>query len=372
MAPRRHSVTRLTAALPPGAGQSPVTDVASSQTRLLMFGGKGGVGKTTCAAAFAVDLAAASRTRRVLLLSADPAHSVGDAIGQAFSDAPGPVRGAPANLAVRELNAERVFRDLRGRFADAIEELFARVSGTSAVEGSLAAHDRQVMRDLIELAPPGVDELVAIIEVIDAITAEKGRSPYDLVVMDTAPTGHALRLIEMPVLVHDWVKAVMSILLKYQPIVGVGDLGAVLLRLSQGLGRLRELMSDPLRTRFVAVTRPAALPRAETIRLLNRLAAAGVSVPLVVVNAVGAGTCSRCTADLTAQTKEIAAVRRELRQHGRRAPALLLAPAELPPPHGHQRLRDWRVTWRQADAGGEAHKGQGTRDQARRKGQRAR
>ena len=67
--------------------------------------------------------------------------------------------------------------------------------------------------------------------------------------IDTAPTGHALRLLEMPALVHDWVKALMAILLKYQPVVGVGDLGAVLLRLSQGLGRLRELLNDPARTR---------------------------------------------------------------------------------------------------------------------------
>ena len=63
---------------------------------------------------------------------------------------------------------------------------------------------------------------------------------------------------------HDWVKALMAILLKYQAVVGVGELGAVLLRLSQGLRRLRELLTDPARTTFVAVTRPAALPRAET------------------------------------------------------------------------------------------------------------
>ena len=74
----------------------------------------------------------------------------------------------------------------------------------------------------------------------------------------------------MPALVHDWVKAVMAILLKYQPVIGVGELGAVLLRLSQGLGRLRALLTDPARTRFVVVTRPAALPRAETVRLAAR------------------------------------------------------------------------------------------------------
>ena len=94
----------------------------------------------------------------------------------------------------------------------------------------------------------------------------------------------------MPALAHDWVKALMAILLKYQSIVGVGELGEVLLRLSQGLRRLRELLTDPARTTFVAVTRPAALPHAETLRLLRRLRAASISVPAVIVNAVGAGT----------------------------------------------------------------------------------
>ena len=88
-----------------------------------------------------------------------------------------------------------------------------------------------------------------------------------LVVMDTAPSGHALRLLEMPALVQDWARALMSILLKYQPVTGVGELGAVLLRLSQGLGRLRALLTDPGARSFVAVTRAAALPRAENGRL---------------------------------------------------------------------------------------------------------
>ena len=115
---------------------------------------------------------------------------------------------------------------------------------------------------------------------------------FNLVVVDSAPTGHALRLLEMPGLAHDWVKALMAILLKYQSIVGVGGLGEVLLRLSQGLRRLRELLTDPARTTFVAVTRPAALPHAETLRLLRRLRAASISVPAVIVNAMGSGSCA--------------------------------------------------------------------------------
>ena len=104
----------------------------------------------------------------------------------------------------------------------------------------------------------------------------------------------------------------MAILLKYQSIVGVGELGAVLLRLSQGLRRLRELLADPARTTFVAVTRAAALPRAETVRLVRRLRAASISVPAVVVNAVGAGTCTRCARESRVQQRELTMLAREL------------------------------------------------------------
>ncbi len=167
-------------------------------------------------------------------------------------------------------------------------------------------------------------------------------------VMDTAPSGHALRLLEMPALVHDWARALMSIVLKYQPVAGVGELGAVLLELSQGLGRLRALLADPRRTSFVAVTRGAALPRAETVRLIAALRRMKVHVPAIVVNAVGRGTCPRCRRASAAETREIAALRRS----AGRSRHVVIAPAEVPPPHGAAGLRRWQRTWR--DTGNES------------------
>jgi arsenite-transporting ATPase len=154
----------------------------------------------------------------------------------------------------------------------------------------------------------------------------------------------------MPSLVHAWVKALMAILLKYQPLVGIGDLGAVLLRLSRGLGRLRTIMSDGERTRFVAVTRAAALPRAETVRLIARLHASSLCVPIVVVNAAGAGTCSRCRGERAMQGKEIAALRTALRRTRSAHPEIVIAPAQVPPPHGCRALHRWRGTWRRHSA----------------------
>jgi arsenite-transporting ATPase len=339
------SRSRLRSALPDLSTRATVPELVPAATRLVMFGGKGGVGKTTCAAAVAVSVAHRTGPRPVVLLSADPAHSLGDVFGQAFSDVPARVRGGPSRLVVRELDAARALARLRDRLSGAVEELFTRLTGAGSLEGSVVAHDRRVMRDLMDLSPPGIDELVAMIEVLTTLDRDGGAADGGaLLIVDTAPTGHALRLIEMPELVHDWVKALMAILLKYQPVVGVGELGAVLLGLSQGLGRLRALLADSARTRFIAVTRAAALPRAETLRLLKRLRAAGVSVPLVVVNAAGGGTCSRCRSEASVQIQEIDALRAAVRR-GRTGPEFVIAPGELPPPHGPRALREWRAAW---------------------------
>ncbi len=315
-----------------------VSTLGRASTRLVLFGGKGGVGKTTCAAAVSIALARRSAHRRVLLISTDPAHSLADALGSPLSDTAVPVRGGPPNLLVREMDAASGFRMVRRHYAESIDALFDRLSRGSGSIGLDAGHDRRVMQGLIDLAPPGIDELAAVIGVTDALDSDSG----EIVIMDTAPSGHALRLLEMPALVQDWTKALMSLVLKYQPVVGIGQFGAMLLKLSQGLGRLRALLADPDRAAFVVVTRAAALPRAETVRLVARLREMRIDVPGVVVNAVGRGTCAACRREARAGQREIAALRRQLP----RGMEMVLAPSELPPPRGARALRAWQEQWR--------------------------
>ena len=305
--------------------------------KLLLFGGKGGVGKTTCAAAMAMHLANQEKDRHVLLISTDPAHSLGDVLGMALSDEERPVRGAGANLLARELDATRVLAGVKKQYAAAIDRIFQRFGSGGSFD---VAHDRSVLHGLIDLAPPGLDELAAIIEISEAVAAERPR--WDLAVVDTAPTGHALRLLELPSLIHDWTKALMTILLKYQPVTGLGDLGALLLKLSRGLGTLRELLVDPARTHFVVVTRAAALPRAESVRLMKRLDALGIHVPAVIVNAVGRGSCAACRKVAAAEQREISALRRAVTRRASRR--LVCAATEIPPPRGAKELRAWRRT----------------------------
>jgi arsenite-transporting ATPase len=300
--------------------------------RWLLFGGKGGVGKTTCAAAAALDFAA---DRRVLLVSTDPAHSLGDVFGATFGDAPRPVPGGPKTLQVREIDAAVEMARFRQNYVAAVDEAFARIARS-------AGGDRAAFRELIDLAPPGIDEVIAVAEVAEALTDARGA--YDVIVNDTAPTGHALRLLQTPALLRDWTQALMAILLKYHEIVGAGTLAALLVQLSKRLRRLQEILADPTKARFVIVTRAACLPATESERLMASLSALGIAVGAVIVNAAGAGRCPRCRAVARAQATETARLRRSVLAAG--GYAIIEAPAEVPPPHGAAALHDWRTSWR--------------------------
>ena len=307
-------------------------------TRLVLFGGKGGVGKTTCAAAMALAIADRHPTRRVLLLSTDPAHSLADVFGSPLSDAARRLPRGPANLSAREMDAAAFLARIRERYISAVDEMFDRVaSGSFDV-----VHDRAVMNSLIDLTPPGLDEVAAVLETVDALSAG---GEWDLVVMDTAPTGHALRLLEMPALIQDWARALMRILLKYQKVTGLGELGVSLLNLSKGVGRLRQLLADGNESAFIVVTRAAALPRLESARLITRLSTLGVHVPAIVVNAVGRGSCDRCRSNSMAEQREVTAMRKGIGWTPNRQ--VIATAAQIPPPHGVAALRRWSThAWR--------------------------
>jgi arsenite-transporting ATPase len=322
------------------------SQLASRGLRLLVFGGKGGVGKTTCAVAAALALADMRPRRRVLLLSADPAHSLGDALDMAVGDQVVRVTDGSSRLWARELDADRAFRVRRDHYRTAVDDLFGSLLRGARVD---AVYDRAVLHDLIDLAPPGLDELFALLTLGEALFAGAGRAPFDLVVLDTAPTGHTLRLLELPATALEWVHALLAILLKYREAVALGDLAADLLQTARGLKRLQALLRDPGGARFVVVTRAATLPRRETERLLVALGRLRMAVPAVVVDALTAGTCRRCRRAAAAEARELAALR-GLRSRKRARWAMLLAPASFPPPRGVDALRRWSRTWEGASA----------------------
>jgi arsenite-transporting ATPase len=302
---------------------------------LLFFGGKGGVGKTTVSAATALWLAAADPRRRVLLLSTDPAHSLGDVFQSPIGDAARPIPGGPDNLVVRELDAAGVLAVRRTAFEAALDEI-ASAFGAGAVGASGGASE------LMTLAPPGIDELFGVLSVVEA------RAAFDVIVVDTAPTGHALRLLEMPDAAREWLQVLLRVLLKYKALVRPGQLAADLVDLSKSVRELQALLRDPAQTRFVVVTRAAEVPRAETVRLLAQLRRLRLSTPALVVNAVTAapGLCQWCRVTAAAERRELDALRRVCG----RGCAMIETPLVAPPPRGGPQLTEWAARWLQPKA----------------------
>jgi arsenite/tail-anchored protein-transporting ATPase len=150
---------------------------------LTFFVGKGGVGKTTVAAAYAVRTARKNPRSRVLLVSTDPAHSLGDVLQRKLGSLPKSVV-AGARLWAWELDAPALFGDFFRNYKQSILEIVERGSLFSAVEIS----------PLLETALPGMSEIAALLAIRDAIDSGK----YSHIVVDTAPFGHTLRLFSLP------------------------------------------------------------------------------------------------------------------------------------------------------------------------------
>jgi len=300
--------------------------------KLLFFGGKGGVGKTTVAAATALRFASADATRRVLLMSTDPAHSLGDVLDAAVGDTARPVKGGPPNLRVRELDASRAWAARRASVEAAVEDLAAALGS-----GGLSP-TRTRVSELIDLAPPGVDELFGVLSMFEA------RDEHDVIVIDTAPTGHALRLLAMPDVVRDWAQALLRVLLKYRALVRPGQLAAELVDMSRSTRELRLFLRDQQQSRFIVVTRPAEVPGAETGRLLRRLRVLHLAVPAIVANALtlSPGRCARCRATATAERRHLSVLRRSA---GARRPVIIQTPLSAPPPRGAKALTQWGARW---------------------------
>lgn len=242
---------------------------------LLFFGGKGGVGKTTCAAATALE--AARRGRRVLLVSVDPAHSVADVFGT-------PVGPLPTRI-VERLTALEIDPDAEAsRYLDDVRAQVARLFSPAVV--------RQAFRQF-ELAAqtPGLDD-VAVFDRVMRLVLEPPDT-CDLLIVDTAPTGHALRLLAMPEALGDWLHALAArrreSVEEDERTRDNPEADPVLASLEARGARVRafhERLMNPSAAGFVLVLTPERLPIEETKRAVDALEQMRVAIPAVIVNRV--------------------------------------------------------------------------------------
>jgi anion-transporting ArsA/GET3 family ATPase len=152
-------------------------------------------------------------------------------------------------------------------------------------------------------------------------------------------------LLEMPAAAREWVQLILRVLLKYRSLVKPGQLAADLVELSKSIRRLQALLRSPNDTRFVIVTRAAAVSRLETARLARSLRQLRLATPAVIVNAVtlAPGRCPRCRATNAAEQRELGLLTRQLRD-GKRC-AIIQTPLAAPPPRGRAALDRWAQSW---------------------------
>ncbi|HYR30023.1 MAG TPA: ArsA family ATPase, partial [Thermoanaerobaculia bacterium] len=255
---------------------------------LTFLAGKGGVGKTTCSASIALQLAQKHPAKKFTVISVDPAHSLRDVFA---TEVP------PPNLTVEIIDTRAKWRRFRESVGTKIEDAFDALTP----RGMSLGHDSEAMKKLIEIAPPGADELFAIIRLADLIADESIAG----IVVDTAPTGHFLRLLDLPRTAGEWVREFMRLLLKYRELIPSGSLGEELVRASRALKSVDEALHSSDAAVFV-VTRPERIVVAETERLLANLRQRGINVAGVIANYVTPE--NDCACDRSMRAHELAAL----------------------------------------------------------------
>ncbi len=297
----------ITAKSPPqvlSTGPSEMRDLLGKDLRFILFGGKGGVGKTTLAAATALAMAEHDSGEKILLFSTDPAGSLDDSLGCPIGDEPTPIERA-SGLYALQINAEDRLEELKQRYTEEIDEIFDSFLGGGGMD---IAFDREVMLEIISLIPPGLDEIIALISIMDLL--EEGA--YDRFILDTAPTGHMLRFLELPELAMDWFQTFFRMLLKYRGLVTLTKTADLMLDMFRGVKKVRQHLVDAQRSEFVAVTIPEAMGVLETERFLATLDQMQIPCRHLVINMVMPSTeCDFCLAKREEQQGYIRGLREQ-------------------------------------------------------------
>lgn len=286
-------ITRITGApsLPPKAPAPPQVAVESRVEHprpgasLLIFAGKGGVGKTTLACATALQLAQNSPGKNVLLFSTGPAHSLSGCLEMRIDSRP---RVVVRGLSAMEIDSQTEFEALKKQYAGDIEKFLASVSRSFDL-----TFDREVLERTLDLSPPGLDEVMGLTRVMALLASGQ----YDTLVLDSAATGHLIRLLELPETVDQWLKAFFDLFLKYPQVFRFTKFTQRLVEISKNLKRLKGLLSDPYGSAVYAVSIPTDMAFEETRDLLAACDRLGIGVAGLFLNLVTPPSdCELCSA----------------------------------------------------------------------------
>mmetsp|Transcript_49566 Transcript_49566/g.73859 ORF Transcript_49566/g.73859 Transcript_49566/m.73859 type:complete len:357 (-) Transcript_49566:152-1222(-) len=245
----------------------------------VFVGGKGGVGKTTTSCCLGIQLA--KSRNKVLIVSTDPAHNLSDAFCQKIGREPTPINGFD-NLSAMEIDAN-----------DDMEEMQRNMEQEGATDD-----DSGIQSLMTELTSsiPGIDEAMSFSELMKQVQS----LDFDVVVFDTAPTGHTLRLLSFPTILEKALGKVMELKDRFGGLIGQasamfggsnpGQMQDQLLgRLEETrtvINKVNDAFQDPALTTFVCVCIPEFLSIYETERLVQELSKFGIDSHNIVVNQV--------------------------------------------------------------------------------------
>lgn len=251
--------------------------------------GKGGVGKTTISASLAFHQRSAKRRHRVTICSTDPAPSLDDIFKTNVGDTPTAVLG-DRGLRALEVDSVAEFERWSQAMKAKLREAMTSEAGGLHVDLSF---DRQVISALLDVVPPGVDEVFAMFRILDLLAGRPGR-----LIIDMAPTGHALELLRMPARMQLWTRLLLKSLAAHRTLPLAQDVAVEIASVGQRVRELVSMLQDARRTRIWPVMLAEPLPDRETARLLRDLEGIPVHAAPLFVNRVifaeDAGRCPRC------------------------------------------------------------------------------
>jgi arsenite-transporting ATPase len=230
-------------------------------TRILFFTGKGGVGKTSSACATAIDLA--DRGKRVLLVSTDPASNLDEVLGVKLSSSPVPVPSVPGLFALN-IDPEQAAHDYRERVVGPYRGVLPAVAIASMEE---------------QLSGACTVEIAAFDEFSKLLGDKAATAAFDHVIFDTAPTGHTLRLLELPAAWTSFIDSNVGGTSCLGPLSGLNAQKAL-------YAASNEALRDSAQTILVLVARPDMSSLTEAERTRAELAHLGVRNVRLILNGV--------------------------------------------------------------------------------------
>ena len=262
--------------------------------RLLLFGGKGGVGKTTTSAATAVWLADSGL--RVLLVSSDPAHSTSDSLGVEIGSEPTPIEGVDGLFGL-EMDPESKISTLLPKLGEMMNNMGSGggMGGLGSLSMMLEPNAKEEMAEMrsevqtSDMVIPGLDEALAFDELLRHVEDPT----WDVIVFDTAPTGHTLRFLSLPELIESWSDRLIRMMRVSGGIRSMifgrkesESMKEELERFRRRVLHVRRVLSNEEITSFTLVTIPERMGINETLRAYESLSEYKLPVPSCLVNRV--------------------------------------------------------------------------------------